>query len=101
MAKYGNNYGPGGSNRDEFGELPPKRIESMRGVEVASTSPISPRTLSDEVREFYRLYHRKPTRYIYPGQDTGTAHMGVIIDGIGYVSVDFKNVPNAQEARLE
>lgn len=40
MAKVTRNWGAGGRDSDEFGLLPEKRVESIRGISASSTAPM-------------------------------------------------------------
>ena len=102
MARHDNNYGAHGSNRDEFGELPPKRIEKLDGsIEVQSKAPVSLGLLIEMIIEFYQKKRKKPNKLIYPGIRSYTTSVGVIINGLGYVDIQFYHMPNAKGIRLE
>lgn len=101
MTRHDNNYGAGGCNRDEFGPLPEKRIENMTGVDIAPKRPQIPGNISGWVFDFFDKKSRMPTKIIYPGPKCCTTSIGHIIPGLGFVSLDLVNVPNAPKARLE
>ena len=101
MARHDNNYGAGGANHDEFGELPEKRIENLNGVDITPKMPPLPGSLNDMIISYFVEQGKKPTKLIYPGPQSYTTSVGRIITGIGFVSLDLYNIPNAPEARLE
>lgn len=101
MARHGNDYGPNGQRHDEFGALPEKRIENMHGTESKSITPVRLGDLKHMALDFFERHNKKPTELIYPGTRSNVTTMGVIIDGLGFVSVNLHNIPNAEAMRLE
>lgn len=101
MAKYTRSWGPGGMDHDEYGPLPVKRVENMRGIDVASRAPVHPETLREMIKAHVRTTGMIPTRLIYPGTECGCTVMGIVSSDFGYCSVKLVCVPNVEAIRLE
>ena len=101
MARVDNNYGAGGSNSDEFGELPPKRIENMHSCDCCARSPISHSDLRLMIKDHYKKTGKVPTKLLYPGSKVNTTTIGIISDLLGYVTINLVNEPFANGLVLE
>lgn len=98
--RYGRDYGASGTDRDEYGLKPLKRIENIHAVEVRSVTPVSPGMLIDIAKNFCRKKKRLPNRIIYPGAKCATSWIGTITD-MGFVLVELINDKNAKEFKVE
>lgn len=101
MGKLTRNWGPGGTDRDEFGLLPPKRLERLYGID-----PARPRTLSDSqfvdlITDYYENNGKKPSVVTIPGIKNGVKTKGFIVYGIGYVDLNIRFDPNIEDVMIE
>jgi hypothetical protein len=91
------NWGAGGMDSDEFGLLPEKRVESIRGISATSTAPMG--CISSLLYECVKQ-GESPTILRYGGAIWNTKLIGITCKG-KYYSLKVEHDKNLDEGDLE